>query len=179
MSDHTGDDLLSAADRADLARAARHLVRYGGGGDFMPFVAGRAEGSFVYDRNGRAVLDFTSGQMSAVLGHSHPAVVEVVREMVGRLDHLFSGMLSEPVIDLAQTLGSLAPGLEKVLLLTTGAESNEAALRMARLVTGGWEVVGFTQSWHGMTGAAASATYSAGRRGYGPAAVGSSAWAWP
>jgi 2,2-dialkylglycine decarboxylase (pyruvate) len=175
MSDHTGDDLLSAADRADLARAARHLVRYGGGGDFMPFVAGRAEGSFVYDRNGRAVLDFTSGQMSAVLGHSHPAVVEVVREMVGRLDHLFSGMLSEPVIDLAQTLGSLAPGLEKVLLLTTGAESNEAALRMARLVTGGWEVVGFTQSWHGMTGAAASATYSAGRRGYGPAAVGSMA----
>jgi 2,2-dialkylglycine decarboxylase (pyruvate) len=59
--------------------------------------------------------------------------------------------------------------------LTTGAESNEAALRMARLVTGGWEVVGFSQSWHGMTGAAASATYSAGRRGYGPAAVGSMA----
>jgi len=42
-------------------------------------------------------------------------------------------------------------------------------------VTGGWEVVGFSQSWHGMTGAAASATYSAGRRGYGPAAVGSMA----
>ena len=59
--------------------------------------------------------------------------------------------------------------------MTTGAESNEAALRMARLVTGGWEVVGFSQSWHGMTGAAASATYSAGRRGYGPAAVGSMA----
>jgi 2,2-dialkylglycine decarboxylase (pyruvate) len=46
---------------------------------------------------------------------------------------------------------------------------------MARLVTGGWEVVGFSQSWHGMTGGAASATYSAGRRGHGPAAVGSMA----
>jgi 2,2-dialkylglycine decarboxylase (pyruvate) len=46
---------------------------------------------------------------------------------------------------------------------------------MARLVTGGWEVVGFSQSWHGMTGSAASATYSAGRRGYGPPAVGSMA----
>jgi 2,2-dialkylglycine decarboxylase (pyruvate) len=163
------------AERADMARAARHLIRYSGAGDFLPFVAERAAGSYVYDAAGRAVLDFTSGQMSAILGHSHPAVVEVVREMVGRLDHLFSGMLSRPVIDLAEALGSLAPGLERVLLLTTGAESNEAALRMARLVTGGWEVVGFSQSWHGMTGAAASATYSAGRRGYGPAAVGSMA----
>jgi 2,2-dialkylglycine decarboxylase (pyruvate) len=166
---------LSAADRADLARAARHLIRYSGAGDFVPFVADRAAGSYVYDASGRAMLDFTSGQMSSILGHSHPAIVDVVQQMVGRLDHLFSGMLSRPVIDLAEVLGSLAPGLDRVLLLTTGAESNEAALRMSRLVTGGWEVIGFSQSWHGMTGAAASATYSAGRRGYGPAAVGSMA----
>ena len=44
---------------------------------------------------------------------------------------------------------------------------------MAKLVTGGHEIVAFAQSWHGMTGAAASATYSAGRRGYGPATAGS------
>ncbi len=156
-----------------LARAATHLVRYGG--PFLPFVAARASGSFVEDASGRRVLDFTSGQMSAVLGHSHPAVVQTVSETVARLDHLFSGMLSGPVVDLAEALGTLAPPLSKVLLLTTGAESNEAALRMARLVTGGWETVAFAQSWHGMTGAAASATYSAGRRGYGPAAVGSMA----
>jgi 2,2-dialkylglycine decarboxylase (pyruvate) len=166
---------LSAADQADLARAARHLIRYSGAGGFLPFVADRAAGSFVHDASGRAVLDFTSGQMSAILGHAHPAVVEVVCDMVGRLDHLFSGMLSRPVIDLGEALGSLVPGLDRVLLLTTGAEANEAALKMARLVTGGWEVVGFSQSWHGMTGGAASATYSAGRRGYGPAAVGSMA----
>lgn len=166
---------LSAADQADLARAARHLVRYSGAGEFLPFVADRAKGSYVYDASGRAVLDFTSGQMSAILGHGHPAIVDVVSTMVERLDHLFSGMLSRPVIDLAEALGSLVAGLDRVLLLTTGAESNEAALRMSRLVTGGWEVVGFSQSWHGMTGAAASATYSAGRRGYGPAAIGSMA----
>jgi len=164
---------LSAEDLAALARGEQHLIRYGG--TFLPFVAQRASGSFVYDAGGRAVLDFTSGQMSAVLGHSHPDVVATVTDTIGRLDHLFSGMLSGPVIDLAEALGTLAPGLDKVLLLSTGAESNEAALRMARLVTGGWEVVGFSQSWHGMTGAAASATYSAGRRGYGPAAVGSMA----
>jgi 2,2-dialkylglycine decarboxylase (pyruvate) len=165
----------SAVDHVDLARATRHLVRYGGAGEFLPFVADRAAGAYVYDAAGRAVLDFTSGQMSAILGHSHPEIVDVVSDMAGRLDHLFSGMLSRPVIDLAEALASLAPGLERVLLLTTGAESNEAALRMARLVTGGWEVVGFSQSWHGMTGGAASATYSAGRRGYGPVAVGSMA----
>ncbi len=161
------------SDERDLDRAARHLVRYGA--TFSPFVAERAHGAYVEDASGRQVLDFTSGQMSAILGHSHPEIVAVVTEMIGRLDHLFSGMLSRPVIDLAEVLGGLVPGLTKVLLLTTGAESNEAALRMAKVVTGGWEVVGFAQSWHGMTGAASSATYSAGRRGHGPAQVGSMA----
>ena len=42
------------------------------------------------------LLDFTSGQMSAILGHSHPEIVATVRAQVGRLDHLFSGMLSRP-----------------------------------------------------------------------------------
>jgi 2,2-dialkylglycine decarboxylase (pyruvate) len=161
------------SEEHDLERATRHLIRYGA--TFSPFVAERAAGAYVEDAAGRRVLDFTSGQMSSILGHSHPEIVEVVTEMVGRLDHLFSGMLSGPVIDLAETLGGLAPGLSKVLLLTTGAESNEAALRLAKSATGGWEVVGFAQSWHGMTGAAASATYSAGRRGHGPAQVGSMA----
>jgi 2,2-dialkylglycine decarboxylase (pyruvate) len=161
------------SDDAALRRAERHLVRYGA--TWSPFIAERAAGAFVEDAAGRRVLDFTSGQMSAILGHSHPEIVAVVSEMIGRLDHLFSGMLSRPVIDLAETLAGLAPGLTKVLLLTTGAESNEAALRLAKVVTGGWEVVGFAQSWHGMTGGAAAATYSAGRRGHGPAPVGSMA----
>lgn len=161
------------ADDGDLEQLTRHLVRYGA--TWAPFVAERASGAFVEDASGRRVLDFTSGQMSAILGHSHPEIVAVVTEMIGRLDHLFSGMLSRPVIDLAEALAGLAPGLSKVLLLTTGAESNEAALRLAKMATGGWEVVGFAQSWHGMTGAAASATYSAGRRGHGPAQAGSMA----
>jgi 2,2-dialkylglycine decarboxylase (pyruvate) len=161
------------SDRRDLERAERHLIRYGA--TWSPFIAERAAGSFVEDAAGRKVLDFTSGQMSAILGHSHPEIVEVVTDMIGRLDHLFSGMLSAPVIDLAEVLGGMAPPLSKVLLLTTGAESNEAALKIAKVVTGGWEVVGFAQSWHGMTGAASSATYSAGRRGHGPAQVGSMA----
>lgn len=153
-------------------RARRHLVRYGG--TFAPVIIERAEGSFVVDADGRRILDFTSGQMSAILGHGHPEIAAVVAHHVSHLDHLFSGMLTRPVVDLATELARLAPGdLERTLLLTTGAEANEAALRMAKLATGGWEVVSFAQSWHGMTAGAASATYSAGRKGYGPAPTGS------
>ncbi|GAB3873272.1 aspartate aminotransferase family protein [Dactylosporangium cerinum] len=149
----------------------------------------------MYTEDGRRILDFTSGQMSAILGHAHPAIVDTVRRQVGTLDHLFSGMLSRPVVELSRRLaasldkaaagveagahGAAAVGgpvgapdgggpLTKVLLLTTGAESNEAAVRMAKLVTGGHEIVSFAGSWHGMTQAAAAATYSAGRKGYGP-----------
>lgn len=154
------------------ADAERHLVRYGT--RFTPRVIERAAGSYVYDTDGNAILDFTSGQMSAVLGHAHPDVVDTVQRSVAHLDHLYSGMLSEPVVELATTLaGTLPPSLSKVLLLSTGAESNEAALRMAKLVTGKYEVVSFDRSWHGMTNGAASLTFSSGRRGYGPAVPGS------
>jgi 2,2-dialkylglycine decarboxylase (pyruvate) len=158
------------SDAEFWTRARRHLLKYGG--EFVDFVPVRAEGAFLYDDAGRRVLDFTSGQMSAVLGHSHPEIVATVRDGIGRLDHLFSSMLSRPVVDLAETLAELAPQLPKVMLLSTGAEANEAAIKLAKLVTGAWEVVGFAQSWHGMTGMAASATYKAGRRGYGPMAMG-------
>lgn len=151
--------------------ARAHLIRYGG--PFEPLIIERAQGSFVYDADGRAILDFTSGQMSSILGHGHPEVAAVVADYATRLDHLFSGMLSRPVVDLARGLAEATPaGLDRVMLLSTGGESNDAAIRLAKLFTGKHEVVGFTQSWHGMTGAAASATYSAGRKGYGPAAVG-------
>ncbi|GAA3873350.1 aspartate aminotransferase family protein [Streptomyces sedi] len=149
----------------------RHLVHYGA--SFTPRIIERAAGSHVYDSEGRAILDFTSGQMSAVLGHGHPAVVRAVSESVATLDHLFSGMLSRPVVELARRLaGTLPDPLEKTLLLTTGAEANEAALKMAKLATGRYEIVSFDRSWHGMTSGAAAATYSAGRRGYGPTVPG-------
>ncbi|SDF37396.1 aspartate aminotransferase family protein [Thalassobaculum litoreum] len=147
-----------------------HVMRYGPA--FERRVIDRAEGSFVIDEDGARILDFTSGQMSSVLGHSHPDIVRTVRAQVGRLDHLFSGMLSRPVVDLCSRLGSMVPGLEKAMLLSTGGESNEAAIRLAKCVTGKHEIVAFTKSWHGMTGGAAGATYSSARKGYGPATVG-------
>lgn len=149
----------------------RHMVRYGA--PFTPRIIESAHGAYVHDSDGAAVLDFTSGQMSAVLGHAHPDIVRAVSQSVSSLDHLFSGMLSRPVVDLAKKLASTLPGsLSKTLLLTTGAESNEAAVKMAKLYTGRHEIVSFDRSWHGMTSGAAAATFSAGRRGYGPAMPG-------
>jgi len=156
---------------AFLQRADQSLIRYGG--TWFPQEIVSAEGTVLHTADGGRILDFTSGQMSAVLGHSHPEIVETIRDWAGRLDHLYSGMLSEPVLALAEALTDVTPeGLDRVMLLSTGGESNEAALRLAKLYTGGFEIVGFSTSWHGMTGGAAGATYSAGRKGYGPAMPG-------
>src|SRR5437763_16065755 len=111
--------ISSADDRQFWLNARQHLVRYGA--EFTPLVIERAQGSYVYDSHGRAILDFTSGQMSAILGHSHPEIVEPVRKAIGELDHLFSGMLSRPVVSLAEKLAELT-GLERVLLLSTRLE---------------------------------------------------------
>lgn len=152
--------------------AERHLIRYGGG--FVPAIIERASGSYVYDSSGRAILDFTSGQMSALLGHCHPAIVGTVQRCIAQLDHLFSWMLSRPVVELAASLAqSLPEPLSKVLLLSTGGESNEAAIRMAKLYTGGHEVVALTRSYHGVTQGSAAASYMVPRRGYGPTMPGS------
>jgi 2,2-dialkylglycine decarboxylase (pyruvate) len=167
-----GSSARGNADPAFWDKARAHLVRYGG--DFVPIIAERAQGSFMWDAQGRRILDFCSGQMSAIIGHSHPEIVEVVRRSIGELDHLYSTILSRPVVDLAALLAELAPGkLDRVLLVSTGGESNEAALKMAKLATARHEIVGLSRSWHGVTGGAASATYSSSRRGYGPAQVGS------
>jgi 2,2-dialkylglycine decarboxylase (pyruvate) len=163
---------MDRPDEQDVwRRVDEHLVRYGT--KFTPRLIERAAGSYVYDEQGNAILDFTSGQMSALIGHSHPDVVRAVSESVATLDHLYSGMLSRPVVDLATRLAeSLPDPLSRMLLLSTGAESNEAAIKMAKLATGKHEVVALDRAWHGMTTGAAATTFVAGRRGYGPSMPG-------
>ena len=161
--------------RQDLwAAVDRHLIRYAG--DFVPRLIERAQGSRIYDDQGRAILDFTSGQMCATLGHNHPSIVAAIQHSCQQVAHLFSWMLAPPVIELCRELAALLPpSLQKVLLLNTGGEANEAALRLAKMKTGNFEVVGLTHSYHGLTGGAGASTYAAGRRGYGPAGVGTMA----
>ena len=151
-----------------------HLIRFGF--EFFPTVIESARGSVVRDLHGNEILDFTSGQMCAILGHNHPAVVEAIEKACREAIHLFSGMVSVPVLRLAEELAELLPDpLQKMIFLNTGGEANEAALRMAKMVTGGYEVLALAGSWHGMTAGASSSTYAGGHKGHGPALPGTMA----
>lgn len=149
----------------------KHMGRYGA--EFVPEIIDHAKGCYLYTESGRKILDFTSGQMSATLGHCHPDIMETIREASGRLDHLFSGMISRPSINLCTHIAETLPEpLKKVIPLSTGSESNEAAIRMAKIVTGKFEIVSFSRSWHGMTAGSAGATYSSARHNGYPGPVG-------
>lgn len=78
-------------------------------------------------------------------------------------------MLSPPVIALAERLcNMLPPGLDRAFFLSTGGESNEAAIKLAKVFTGKFEIVGLGASWHGMTAQALGVQYRYGRKGHGP-----------
>lgn len=139
------------------------------GSDFLPDVITRAEGMYMWSADGRKIMDWTSGQMSCLLGHSHPATVETIRKSSETLDHLYSGMISPPVIDLARELTHELPsGLDRAMFLSTGGESNECAIKLAKLYTGKFEMVGLGSSWHGSTSGAQGVQYNAGRKSCGP-----------
>ncbi len=156
----------------DLRTAARdHLVRYGG--DQFPTLFATARGTVVTDDTGRQILDFTSGQMCATVGHNHPAIVAAVEQAGRRAIHMFSGMIPDVVAELAKALAEWLPApLTRSLFVNTGGESNEAALRMAKMHTGNHEIVALGGSWHGTTAAASSVSYASDRRGYGPTVPG-------
>lgn len=155
-----------------LKEAESVLVRYCG--EFSPILIERSEGVFIYDKTGKAILDFTSGQMCSVFGHNHPKIKEAIKKATDTSIHLLSTMVSPPVLELAKQLVDVLPeGLDKCIFLNTGSESNEVAIRMAKLASDGFEVIGFAGSWHGMTAGAQSYTYSKTRKGYGPAMPGS------
>ena len=145
----------------------RFLIRYAGG--FAPFVVARAEGAWVETADGRRVLDFTSGQICSTIGHNHPRITGAIRQALDRVMHLNSWMLSEPVLALAERLASLLPApLGKVILLNTGSEANEVALKLAKMHTGRFEIVGLTRGFHGLLAGIASVNFSMAHAGYGP-----------
>lgn len=145
----------------------QHLIRYGG--DAYPEIVEKALGCHVWDAQGRKILDFTSGQMCATVGHNHPNIVAAIRKSCETALHLFSGMIPRSVVELSQALAKRVPKpLSKLLFLNTGSESNEAAIKMAKLYSGGYEVVALGGSWHGVTGHAGSVSFASDRKGYGP-----------
>ena len=144
-----------------------HLIRYGG--DVYPEIVEKAQGCYVWDASGKKILDFTSGQMCATVGHNHPHIVAAIKGSCDTALHLFSGMIPRSVVRLAETLAKIAPKpLRRSLFVNTGSESNEAAIKMAKLATGGFEMIALGGSWHGVSAAASSVSFASDRKRYGP-----------
>ncbi|MCH8537444.1 MAG: aminotransferase class III-fold pyridoxal phosphate-dependent enzyme, partial [Alkalimonas sp.] len=116
----------------------------------------KGEGSRVWDQQGKEYIDFAGGIAVNCLGHCHPALVSALKDQGEKLWHLSNVMTNEPALLLAKTLVD-ATFAEKVYFANSGAEANEAALKLARRVakdTVGDEknqIIAFKQGFHGRT----------------------------
>jgi acetylornithine/N-succinyldiaminopimelate aminotransferase len=117
----------------------------------------RGEGARLWDGEGNEYLDFLCGISVTSLGHCHPRIVEAAREQLGRLMHTSNLFYSEPSMRLAQRLSQSSLG-GKVFFCNSGAEANEAALKLARRARPRGDVVVVHGAFHGRTYGALSAT---------------------
>lgn len=141
-----------------------------------PIYPVRAEGSYVWDADDRRYLDWTSGIAVMNIGHSHPKVVEAVRQQVGEFQHLcFAVGMHPSYVQVAETLARIAPGPspKKTFLVNSGAEAVENAVKIARVATGRQGIVAFTHAFHGRTHMALSLTGKANpyKAGFAPRAA--------
>ncbi|MEN6305726.1 MAG: aspartate aminotransferase family protein, partial [Armatimonadia bacterium] len=137
--------------------------------DQVPLVWDHAEGVHITDVDGNEFLDWTSGVLVTNVGHSHPKYVEAVQDQASKLINCYD-FLSQPRADLAEKLVSITPEhLDRCFLVTTGTDATEAAMRMARRASDGFEILAFHNAVHGRTYGAASAGGSMGvKKGFGP-----------
>jgi acetylornithine/N-succinyldiaminopimelate aminotransferase len=117
----------------------------------------RGEGSRLWDDEGVEYLDFLCGISVTSLGHCHPRVVAAVREQVGRLMHVSNLFYTEPAMRLAAQLSESSLG-GKVYFCNSGAEANEAAIKLARKAKPGGDIIVVHGAFHGRTYGALSAT---------------------
>jgi predicted acetylornithine/succinylornithine family transaminase len=117
----------------------------------------RGEGTRLWDVDGEEYLDFLCGISVTSLGHCHPRVVAAVREQVGSLMHVSNLFYTEPGMRLAQRLSQSSLG-GKVFFCNSGAEANEAAIKLVRKARPGGEIVVVLGAFHGRTYGSLSAT---------------------
>ncbi len=119
-----------------------------------PIWVERATGATLWDRDGRRYLDFAGGIGTLNAGHSHPKVVAAIAEQAARFTHTcFQVAMYEPYLGVAEALNRRAPvaAPKKTLLLSTGAEATENAIKIAREYTRRPAVIAFTYGYHGRT----------------------------
>ncbi len=125
----------------------------------FPAAMVKGRGCRLWDADGREYLDFLSGIAVCALGHSHPAVTEAVCRQAGTLMHVSNLFYTVPQIELAELLiaNSFA---DRVFMANSGAEANEAAIKLARIHSGAgrYEVISLAGSFHGRTLATVAAT---------------------
>ena len=130
-------------------------------------------GSVVRDVNGKEYLDFNSGQMCGALGHNHPRITQALQESCETLIHSHMSMFNDKEIILAARLAEITPdGMDRSMFLTSGSDSNEAAMAIAKRYTGGYEIASPAVSFHGMNDSTRAVTFSGWHEGYGPYAPG-------
>jgi len=120
-----------------------------------------AKGSWLYGKNGQQWLDMVSGIAVANIGHSHPKVVEAIKAQVEKHLHVmvYGEYIQKVQSDLAQKLADILPShLNTSYIVNSGTEANEAALKLAKRVTGRTELVSFKNAYHGSTHGSLSVT---------------------
>ncbi|NLC53651.1 MAG: aspartate aminotransferase family protein [Firmicutes bacterium] len=128
----------------------------------LPVVFSRSAGAKLYDVNGKEYLDFLSGIAVHAVGHSHPVVVAALNKQAEKIIHVSNFFCLEEQILLAEKLAALS-GLERVFFANSGAEANEAAIKLARKygktrMGGKYEIITAYHSFHGRTMGALAAT---------------------
>ncbi|WP_305856421.1 4-aminobutyrate--2-oxoglutarate transaminase [Balneatrix alpica] len=144
-----------------------------GVGNMLQAYAERAENAQIWDVEGNAYLDFAGGIGVLNVGHRHPKVVAAVQQQLDKLMHTcFHVMPYAPYVELAKRLSEAAPGpsLKQTLLVNTGAEAVENAIKIARAATGRSGVVAFSGAFHGRTlmGMALTGKMAPYKQGFGP-----------
>ncbi|MEK4220693.1 4-aminobutyrate--2-oxoglutarate transaminase [Bacillus sp. FSL W8-0116] len=120
----------------------------------IPTFAKEAAGALVTDVDGNTFIDFAGAIGTINVGHRHPKVVDALKAQIDQYIHTgFNVMMYEPYIELAEKLAAIAPGNEdkKVILLNSGAEAVENAVKIARKYTKRPGIISFTRGFHGRT----------------------------
>ena len=121
----------------------------------------RGEGVYAFDQDGNRYLDATSGQGVAALGHCHPAVIRAIHEQAATLITCHESFYNDRRAELYALLSSMMPAdLNRFFLCNSGAEANEGALKVAKLLTGRDGIVAAKRSFHGRTTGALSLTWT-------------------
>ena len=138
-----------------------------------PVFAERAEGSELWDRDGKRFIDFAGGIAVLNTGHRHPKVIAAVKKQLDAFTHTaFQIVPYEPYIELCERLNKIAPfsGEAKSILFSTGAEAVENAVKIARAATGRTNVIAFSGAFHGRTllGSALTGKVAPYKKKFGP-----------